>query len=1015
MKKFTAILLTVLMIASLFISCENKITPVSDETVSVSFDESTSRSLTASLDPFKANDYYWAYKAVKRDNTGLISGQTIFAWIDNVNKGLTKKVAGFSQGVWEFTLYAYKEEGKSNTLYSETGLAYTGTNSSVTLIKGADNKVLVRVNPISNGNGYLKVDTSNISMKLHQEGTLTENQLAKFEKKVKVTNLLGTEEKYPVDGIYTLPAGAYKVTVRFENKENSLEYASGSVVATVYANMTTTVQGTLDEILTNADFETEINPDVMNRNVSSDAFNTSSDNDITINKKGDAVDEKVSATVPKTVAKNILSNAITTNSIDQNNTTNEMKLSLTVDTTSTGVTEDGKSTIAYEIGMSSILTSTNNTTSEVTQYSSPVTGTLADFVVAEVKLQSGLASVSVTHNGNAMEKLSNATATPSEDYHNGAYYYDSASGLLTIKTKSFSPFEVTYKAVTYIAEVNGVKYASLDDAVALVKDDTETTIKLLSSASGNGIKVPSNKKIIFDFDGNTYNIDGTTVGSSGTETNGFQLLKDSTIKFMNGKITSNKAYILIQNYSNLTLENMVLDGSYSPYTNPYTLSNNNGIVLIKDSTITARAGKVAFDVCRYSSYTGPKVTVEGNSVINGDVEISSSGKKDNAIHELAVTGGTFNGDIKKTGNNPDFIGNITGGTFSFDPSEYVANGYETKEENGKWIVSQIIVAKIGDSNYYSLEEAIDAATDGAEIILNSDISKDVSVEKYSCIEINTDKNIIINGNNHKIKLTGLFEDKTGPDIGTESYGIRIKGTDNKKTVTLKNLVIDTNNIQRAVRTEENIGVKFDKCKITTNGCGIHVKGANNVEIKGTDIIVYPISNKFLAHLRSALMIGGANANVLLENSNISAINENKANMGDTNWYWSWCKGLYAGNSAKNSILTVSDTTVSADYSIAIDGTEDENNISKIIINSGSYNGIVRSPGGGSYKSIEITGGIFTGFSELNDFYGQTNSVARLVISGGTFPFAPDIKYIKNGYIVVDNGNNAWNVIENQTN
>ena len=110
MKKFTAILLTVLMIASLFISCENKITPVSDETVSVSFDESTSRSLTASLDPFKANDYYWAYKAVKRDNTGLISGQTNFAWIDNVNKGLTKKVAGFSQGVWEFTLYAYTEE-----------------------------------------------------------------------------------------------------------------------------------------------------------------------------------------------------------------------------------------------------------------------------------------------------------------------------------------------------------------------------------------------------------------------------------------------------------------------------------------------------------------------------------------------------------------------------------------------------------------------------------------------------------------------------------------------------------------------------------------------------------------------------------------------------------------------------------------------------------------------------------------------------------------------------------------
>ena len=485
---------------------------------------------------------------------------------------------------------------------------------------------------------------------------------------------------------------------------------------------------------------------------------------------------------------------------------------------------------------------------------------------------------------------------------------------------------------------------------------------------------------------------------------------------MNGKITSNKAYILIQNYSNLTLENMILDGSYSPYTNPYTLSNNNGTVLIKDSTITARSGKVAFDVCRYSSYIGPKVTVEGNSVINGNVEISSDGAKEGAKHELVVKGGTFNGSIYKLGDNPNFISNITGGTFAYDPSDYVADGYETKEENGKWIVSQIIVAKIGDLNYYSLEEAIDAATDGAEIILNSDISKDVSVEKYSCIEINTDKNIIINGNNHKIKLTGLFEDKTGPDIGTESYGIKIKGTDKTKTVTLRNLVIDTNNIQRAVRTEDNIGVVFDTCKITTNGCGIHVKGANKVEIKGTDIIVNPISNKFLAHLRSALMIGGANANVLVSNSNIRAINEKKVDKEeDIHWYWYWCKGLYAGNSASNSTLTVSDTTVSADDSIAIDGTGDVNNFPTIIINSGSYNGIVCSPGGGSYKTVVINDGIFTGFSNLNDFYGKNDPVAKLVISGGTFPFNPDIKYIKNGYIVVDNGNDTWNVIKNQTN
>lgn len=50
------------------------------------------------------------------------------------------------------------------------------------------------------------------------------------------------------------------------------------------------------------------------------------------------------------------------------------------------------------------------------------------------------------------------------------------------------------------------------------------------------------------------------MGSSGTETNGFQLQKGSAVTFKNGTITSDKAKILIQNYSDLTLENVVLDG-----------------------------------------------------------------------------------------------------------------------------------------------------------------------------------------------------------------------------------------------------------------------------------------------------------------------------------------------------------------------------------------------------------------------------------------------------------------------
>ena len=78
MKKFTAILLTVIMVASLFTSCSNSIAPNIDETVSVSFDEATSRSLTASLENFVKGDYFWKYAAQKNasDGTGLNSGAT---------------------------------------------------------------------------------------------------------------------------------------------------------------------------------------------------------------------------------------------------------------------------------------------------------------------------------------------------------------------------------------------------------------------------------------------------------------------------------------------------------------------------------------------------------------------------------------------------------------------------------------------------------------------------------------------------------------------------------------------------------------------------------------------------------------------------------------------------------------------------------------------------------------------------------------------------------------------------
>ena len=65
------------------------------------------------------------------------------------------------------------------------------------------------------------------------------------------------------------------------------------------------------------------------------------------------------------------------------------------------------------------------------------------------------------------------------------------------------------------------------------------------------------------------------------------MLKDNNITFKAGTIYSEKAKILVQNYSNLTLEGMTLTLNNPDYAYAYTLSNNNGNVVIDGTTINA--------------------------------------------------------------------------------------------------------------------------------------------------------------------------------------------------------------------------------------------------------------------------------------------------------------------------------------------------------------------------------------------------------------------------------------------
>jgi len=247
-----------------------------------------------------------------------------------------------------------------------------------------------------------------------------------------------------------------------------------------------------------------------------------------------------------------------------------------------------------------------------------------------------------------------------------------------------SVMAVSVSAAGAVAEIDGTPYETLEAAFNAAQDGE--TITVLANSSGNGIKVAQGKYattgLTVDFGGYTYTVDGTLVGSTGTETNGFQLLKNNTITFKNGTIYSEKAKFLVQNYSNLTLDNMTLTLNNPSYAYAYTLSNNNGNIVIDDTTINANpAGGFAFDVCRYSSYPSVSVTVTGDSVINGDVELSASKGDAKDGMSLSIESGSFIGDIvvdssaeTAMANSEDSGIEVSGGSFTSDVSAYTTEG-----------------------------------------------------------------------------------------------------------------------------------------------------------------------------------------------------------------------------------------------------------------------------------------------------------------------------------------------------
>ena len=207
-----------------------------------------------------------------------------------------------------------------------------------------------------------------------------------------------------------------------------------------------------------------------------------------------------------------------------------------------------------------------------------------------------------------------------------------------LELNGYGTYSVVSEEAAYQIVETEKTYQSLSAAIAEVGEGQ--TIKLLRNvADAEGITIPENSKFTVDFDGHVYTTGCPGAGSARTRTQAFQILEGSNITFKNGTIKcseENKDYtwskdsenkgiaMLIQNYADLTLSYMVIDGTNIAHNGSnvrYVMSNNSGTVNIKDTQIKAPEGDFALDSCLYHTYKKPVVTIESSFArITGNIE-----------------------------------------------------------------------------------------------------------------------------------------------------------------------------------------------------------------------------------------------------------------------------------------------------------------------------------------------------------------------------------------------------------
>lgn len=820
MKKASYILLAMMLIIAVFVSCKAEVIDDSDLLVSVTFSsENNSKGLTWSRD-FDPKNYYWSYDAAKADG-GPRTGTAKKAKVggDEGKGGLTHDVGPFSVGTWNFILYGYRDAERTELVYEGHTQAF--------LAKGSSNPVKVNVSSKDEQAGTILVSKdirltdgtnatyapTHFSIKNAKDSTP-----AVDTNNISLQNLVFSTTE---DMSYTVKSGSYVVTIEMRNEDDSVVYSSTQIYINVYDYQTTRIGGSLDDVKVSIRFE------------AANGTIVGTSNETAINAEG-----STTLTTPEGVTP--VKSGTTTVVFPQGALGTAQKATLKVIASPTPVSSkfciEGDSSPLAGIDLSVFVDG-----NAVTNFASPVTVTT--YVAKDL----------------TSKTINNASEAESEGLkviYNGSgdqptiTSYDPATGMLVFTTSHFSQYYVTSSRIVAVNVDANVAYTSLKGAVDAVTDSGYIT--LLQDARGfDAITLPDGgkKNITVDFNKKSY-----TVGrdkddmSRFIDISAFVLGKDNGVVLKNGTIESEKNNgdcVLIENYSNLTLENINLDcsGVYIPC----VLSCVYGKTVITGNTIISnrvskmdsdekptdyvcKSQNAALSICNSFSDSykeGVSVTFDENfagrvtGYIGFELDKTNEYGGTEYKHSLIIEG---SGDFSTAQFCFSRVGCKSSFRMNGSPNLYKYSFYPTTTDSSTGTTAldfgkAVVLNKTTDAVYEELPRAMNDASTKFE---NELVLKGNCIIKY-LIKQPCGKNLKLDLNGYSITPSEDFDDTC--DYYKTEHVYALLRVDNG-TLTIENSGGENGSIDSTINSSLKYGIKV------VNGGTLIVK--NGATIKGNE-------------------------------------------------------------------------------------------------------------------------------------------------------------------------------------